>query len=351
MAIRPTVADPSLNTVECLTEGHGKAPAFPGVKQLLHRVCWCLLSIALVMSTLASQWLMVWLKEEHAPDNNHGCNNCKSKAATVLLLLVALFIMGLGLFISAICINQDLYLFVFLPVLLVVFFRRLVWCLYQRKKRMHPTSGFCSYWRNIKNYTFFKWHLDEGHETCTSTNSISCFIVYPALFMTFHHLLWILLGMITEPFWAFPVLVALISVSAVFYLLVYEIHEAVCAVCRELRKKKLNICLGTIWAKRFLFVSCFLTILALFLFVLLIVILLVVGQAFLSESLIANVVQSGLFFVIAFCFSYVKPDNNVDSSASNSIDQPDGPLVMSELASSKANSDDELNEVVYLYSN
>ena len=331
MAIRPTVADPSLNTVECVTEGHGKAPAFPGVKQLLHAVCWCLLSIALVMSTLASQWLMVWLKEEHAPDNNHGCNNCKSKAATVLLLLVALFIMGLGLFISAICINQDLYLFVFLPVLLVVFFRRLVWCLYQRKKRMHPTSGFCSYWRNI---TFLEWHLDKGHETCTSTNVISCFIVYPALFTTFHHLLWILLGMITEPFWAFPVLVALISVSAVFYLLVYEIHKAVCVVRCELRENNQNICLGTILAKPFLFVSCFLTILALFLFILLVVILLVVGQAFLSESLIANVVQSGLFFVIAFCFSYVKPDNNVESSANNSINQPDGPLVMSELASS-----------------
>ena len=344
MAIRPTVADPSLNTVECVTEGHGKAPAFPGVKQLLHRVCWCLLSIALVMSTLASQWLMVWLREEHSPNNN----NCKSKAATVLLLLVALFIMGLGLLIFAICKNQGSYLIIFLVVLFLVFSRRLVWCLYQEKNRMHLTSGFCSYWRNRTNWKFLKRHLDEGHETCTSTNVISCFIVYPALFMTFHHLLWILLGMITEPFWAFPVLVALISVSAVFYLLVYEIHKAVCIACCELRKEKKkreeeqreeqreeNICLGTvICTKPYLFVSCILTILALFLFVLLIVILLVVGQAFLSESLIANVVKSGLFFVIAFCFSYVKPDNNVESSANNSINQPDGPLVMSELASS-----------------
>ena len=35
--------------------------------------------------------------------------------------------------------------------------------------------------------------------------------------MACHHLLWILLGVITEPFWGFTVLGAVISVCAIFY--------------------------------------------------------------------------------------------------------------------------------------
>ena len=72
----------------------------------------------------------------------------------------------------------------------------------------------------------FVWRFTKGHEEPTSTNIISCFILYPAVFMACHHLLWILLGIITEPFWGISVLVAVLSISAVLFFLTYEFHKA-----------------------------------------------------------------------------------------------------------------------------
>ena len=62
IAISPNNPDPSLNTVECVTTGHGKAPPFPDWKNLLHEVCWYILFISLLFSQVASQWLIVQLR-------------------------------------------------------------------------------------------------------------------------------------------------------------------------------------------------------------------------------------------------------------------------------------------------
>ena len=66
--------------------------------------------------------------------------------------------------------------------------------------------------------------LTQGHGYSTSRNLYSCVFLYPAIFMACHHLLWILLGVITEPFWGFTILVAVIAVCAIFFFLVSELY-------------------------------------------------------------------------------------------------------------------------------
>ena len=85
MAVIPLVSDPRLNTVECVIPGHGKAPQFSGVKQLLHSVCWSLLFISLAMSTLSSQLITVKLRSWDGEDDY------RSKTAATMLLLYSFF--------------------------------------------------------------------------------------------------------------------------------------------------------------------------------------------------------------------------------------------------------------------
>ena len=126
-------------------------------------------------------------------------------------LSLVVFASGLLLICCAWYRSTYVYVRVFFGFMMFVLVRRVVWC-----TCIHRIFG------NKK----FVWRFTKGHEEPTSTNIISCFILYPAVFMACHHLLWILLGIITEPFWGISVLGAVVSISAVLFFLTYEFHKA-----------------------------------------------------------------------------------------------------------------------------
>ena len=281
----PSLSDPRINTAECVITGHEKASHFPGLKQLLHGVCWSLLIISLVTSLLASQWLIVQLRNWHSEKN-------QSKIAAVMFLSLIVFFGGLCLNIYAFVLTtgqQDLYVCVFLGSLLFVLFRRAFWCI-----KVHYTNILpgCLTERIVKLVKTFHWHLGMGHGEYTSTNFFSCFTLYPAVFMACHHVLWILLGIITEPFWGITVLVAVVSVSAALFFLAYEFHKSFASPEKSLE----------------FYMSVILISAAFFAFVLAIMVLFVVAQAFLSESLVSAIVQNVLVGVATVWYSYMKRD-------------------------------------------
>ena len=255
--------------------GHDKASRFTGWKQLFHWVCWCILCISLFISQCASQWLIVQLRN-WAEDNNDNNNN-NSKIVAVMWLSLVVFASGLLLICCAWCRSTYVYVPVFFGFVMSVLVRRAVWCI-------------CIYCCNANKK--IDLCFTDGHEELTSTNIISCFILYPAVFMACHHLLWILLGIITEPFWGISVLGAVVSISAVLFVLTYEFHKA-------FPSPKCNIP----------FIMSLILIPGIFLaFVLLILVLLVISQSFLSESLISTLVQNGLVFFATLWLGYLKVD-------------------------------------------
>ena len=255
--------------------GHGKATHFAGLKQLFHGVCWSILCISLFVGQLASQWLIVELRnwKEAQKNNRDGTPVNDSKVATVLFLSLIVFILGVCLICYALVSQHDVYTFTFFAFVILVLLRRAIWCIHKR-----PTMGT------------FDWSLTKGNEKKTSTNIISCFILYPAVFMACHHLLWILLGIITEPFWGISVLAAVLSVSAVFCFLFHDFHTNFPSV--ECDRKYL--------------IALFLDLGGFVAFLLLIVVLLVVGQSFLSESLVTTLVQNVLVVFATLPFRYLK---------------------------------------------
>ena len=143
---------------------------------------------------------------------------------------------------------------------------------------------------------FSERNLTGGHGEMTTKNLFSGVVLYPAVFIVSHHLLWILLGMITEPFWGFTVLVAVIALCAVLFFSLSELHR----VFPE------NFLSCENWKEKFIFfISLFLILAVLSAFVLFVVVLFVVAQVFLSESLISTLIQNTLTFVVTVWFGYM----------------------------------------------
>ena len=328
IAISPNIPDPSLNTVECVTMGQGKALPFPDWKNLLHGVCWCILCISLVFSQVASQWLIVQLREWKTKMNSSRVEAEKRKSdsqvAAVMLLSIVVFITGLFLIFCAwsrSSFEQDYYMWAFFISAMLVLARRALWCFL----RIYKSD----------NIDLYKLSLTKGHESDPSGNVISFFTLYPAIFMACHHLLWILLGVITEPFWGISVLVAVISVSAILVFFFYDFyeyylsHECIDRECERCSARR-------DWRREYwfpFFMSLFLVLGSCAASVLLIIVLLVVAQSFLSESLVSTLVQNGLVFFSTLWLGYLKlhqakkpaeTRNDGNAGNSNQSGQPNG---------------------------
>ena len=298
IAISPNIPDPSLNTVECVTMGHGKAPPFPEWESLLHGVCWCILCISLVFSQVASQWLIVQLREwKNSSRVEAEKRKNDSQVAALMLLSIVAFITGLSLIFfawSRSSFEQDYYMWAFFISAMLVLARRALWC----------------FWRIYKsdNIDLYKLSLTKGHESDPSGNVISFFTLYPAIFMACHHLLWILLGVITEPFWGISVLVAVISVSAIVVFFFYDFYEY--CLSHECNDSHCELCSARRGCESeylsLFFKTLFLALGSCVAFVLLIIILLVVAQSFLSESIVSTFVQNGLVFFATLWLGYLK---------------------------------------------
>nr|XP_058942259.1 uncharacterized protein LOC131770555 [Pocillopora verrucosa] len=217
IAVNPLVFDPSRNTVECIIPGHEKAPPLPGLKKLLHTLCWSLLYISLVMGTFTSQWVIKKLREW---DKEESWKNERS-------------------------------------------------------------------WKKI---------------AAMMISSVFLFFGSLAIFMACHHLLWILLGVITEPFWGFTILVAVISVCTIFFFLTSELFDVLPAP-QNSDPTRHDQPSGD--QKIVFIMSLIRSFAVLSAFVLLLLVLFAVAQVFLSESLVATLVQNALTFFVTAWLGYL----------------------------------------------
>ena len=311
LAVSPLVFDPSRNTVECVIPDHEKAPHFPGLKKLLHSLCWIFLYISLVMSTFSSQWvikkLRTWNKEK-----------IWNKTATVMISSVFIFFGGLIVNIWALVKTKDCYVGVFLGCTLIVLFRRVTWCAYIND------LNICAYLKSTYR------DLTNGHGYLTSKNLYSCVFLYPAIFMACHHLLWILLGIITEPFWGFTILVAVIAVCSIFFFLFTELYD-VCYPKHDEESERYNVgqprydeAPSADQDKFVIIMSCILTFAVLSAFVSLLLVFFEVAQVFLSESLISTLVQAILTIVVTAWFGFLRVKGGVHEKVAKQNNRSEG---------------------------
>ena len=140
---------------------------------------------------------------------------------------------------------------------------------------------------------------------------------------------------IRDRFWGISVLVAVISVSAILVFFFYDFyeyylsHECIDRECERCSARR-------DWRREYwfpFFMSLFLVLGSCAASVLLIIVLLVVAQSFLSESLVSTLVQNGLVFFSTLWLGYLKlhqakkpaeTRNDGNAGNSNQSGQPNG---------------------------
>lgn len=128
----------------------------------------------------------------------------------------------------------------------------------------------------------------------------SCFLctAFPGCFIALHHTLWVMIGIITEPFWALPIVTTIVMLAFLFYVLSFLFF----GIEGWEKKNAINFALVVAAGMSVLLVQ--------FSFFL-------IGQQFFDESLISSAIQSALVVIISIWLKSVVGDKNNQDSASN----------------------------------
>ena len=136
----------------------------------------------------------------------------------------------------------------------------------------------------------------------TQKSVLSKAIVHTAQFSFIHHLMWICLGLITEPFWAFPV--SVVIGSSIF--LIYFIIQSIFINSWRWSFRWYPWCFAAAWILSFVVFMSTVTL---------------VGQNLFSGSLVSNVAQGILMLVVTLLFTYLgshsQPSKQGPSGQSN----------------------------------
>ena len=287
IARSPAIIDPSLNSAECVV--HAGKYSFKGWKKLFPHICWVVLAFSLLGSNLISVIFSEYCKDVYRRDEQL----LEVKVMNGLLIfLVILCLVGITIAIAIIVIgittgtNEEQYCYPIVHLVVIIFL-----ILLQR---------FCC-----------PPEMQSCADHCKVSKRQLLTITYLGWYIVFHHVLWIIMGIITEPFWAIPVLIFCLLVAFALNFGVLQCLLLNQKVNRQSPRKK--------WDKRTKG-RCFLTILGvLSLFPFLFTVLLV-GNQFFSETLIAAAIPSVIIVILSLWFKGLIKTKQTSSAESNATE-------------------------------
>lgn len=182
--------------------------------------------------------------------------------------------------------GQVIYPLVYLLFIFLICLRRFLYCL--SRGHIERNNGKIS-WKFEKN-----GNAEPGWGfLCTA---------YPGCFIAVHHTLWVMIGIITEPFWALPVVTTIVMLAFLFYVL--------SSLFFSLEKwdmwQRINFALLVAVGMSVMLVQ--------FSFLL-------IGQQFFDESLISSAIQSALVVIISIWLKSSDEDINNDENNNNEVEE------------------------------
>ena len=297
LAIVPTSENPSLNTVECVLEGHDNFQgAKLGYQQGLDILCWLVFATSIVLAAVVFYSTKSWLGTDYemndgAGSEQPGFENEQKDQLKAHSLRWLFYILGLSEFVLAI-----------LALVLTI--------VYERGGFVYPLIFFCVtavppialiviVIRAICTDRKINTNL-KIFDCCTFKMTAFDGLMMWSFFMTFHNLIWVLFGVVTEPTWGVPVLVVLFSICYCLFTLLYYNK-------RDMRESR---CWGL-----------FFSIVLLFALVCLFYGLGVVGQTFLNRDPISSFIASILVLVYSIWFNRFRKENKQQpNTTTNSSD-------------------------------
>lgn len=220
---------------------------------------------------------------QYCKERYQGEQSADVKSA--LLFVFVLFWLGVAVAIFAASSStqlQVLYPLIYLCFIFLVCLRRFLYCLYAGHIRSH--NGRIS------------WKFEKIGEAKPAWGFLCT--AYPGCFIAVHHTLWVMIGIITDPFWALPILTSILMLSFLFYVTssLYFSYQA------WDKSQAINFALFVVGG-----ISITLVLFSFFL----------IGRQFFAENLISGAIQAALVVIINFFLKTLKKSKNNDSGERN----------------------------------
>lgn len=248
------------------------------------QICWLILCSSLIGSYCISNLFITECKERYKD------KQLKIKVKSVLLFVFVLFWLGtvIAVFAAAYSIQgrQVIYPLTYLFFIFLL-------CLRRFRYSLSPLRG--------RNDGAISGETGENRNSEPEQEEpVSCFLctAFPGCFIALHHTLWVMIGIITEPFWALPIVTTIVMLAFLFYVLSFLFF----GIEGWEKKNAINFALVVAAGMSVLLVQ--------FSFFL-------IGQQFFDESLISSAIQSALVVIISIWLKSVVGDKNNQDSASN----------------------------------
>ena len=220
---------------------------------------------------------------QYCKERYQGKQSAEVKSA--LLLVFVLFWLGVveAIFAAGSSTQlQVLYPLIYLCFIFLVCLRRFLYCLHAG--HIHRYNGRIS------------WKFDKNGEAEPAWGFLCT--AYPGCFIAVHHTLWVMIGIITDPFWALPILTTILMLSFLFYVT----SSLFFSYATWNKSHAINFTLFVVGG-----ISIILVLFSFFL----------IGQQFFAENLISGAIQALLVVIINFFLKTFKKNKNNDSDEKN----------------------------------
>ena len=190
IAVIPTQLNPALNHVECIVEEKPSDFELHRVKKIFPHICWAFWFFSLIAGYFVTV-VFVQLFQERKKD---------IVVKEILILSLTVFCVGFlfGILVIVYDSRKGGYKWVYPSIhLLSMIFTYMLGYVYCRVSLEHQNQHL-------------KWKLAH---------------VYPSSFVMIHSILWMMVGMITEPHWAIPVVTSHAAAVCLFCLLLGFCHS------------------------------------------------------------------------------------------------------------------------------
>ena len=255
---------------------------FRNVNKAFPQICWLILCSSLIGSYCISNLFIRECKKRYKDNQIH--------VKSVLLFVFVLFLFGTVVAVFAAVYStqgrQLIYPLVYLFFIFLLCLRRFRYCLSSQRVNLRNNGAISGETGENKNT---EPEQEDPGFLCTA---------FPGCFIALHQTLWVMIGIITEPFWALPIVTTILMLAFLFYVLSFLFF----GIEGWEKKNTINFTLVVAAGMSVLLVQ--------FSFFL-------IGQQFFDESLISSAIQSALVVIISIWLKSVNGDENNQDSAGN----------------------------------
>lgn len=268
IAISPSSLNPSLNSVECVAADGGFEHYLQNVNKAFPQICWLILFSSLIGSNLIRMLVLKYCGQRRG-------------AKSILSLVFVAFLCGTVLAIVTVIYSSQAQIIYPLTYLLIILFSCLFSSVYYLFQARQSTIDIVC--------------LEFRHNGEPQSRSVLLWTAYPGIFVAVHHALWVMIGIITEPYWALPVATSFIMFAFLFYVL------SALYFSTEDWNISAKINFGFMVAAGISVVMIQLSFL-------------LIGNQFFDESLLSSAIQSALVVMISIWFRSIKDEKGYDEA-------------------------------------